>query len=312
MLTGEAEARGATGQNVRGTRHVEEATGPMNQKPKIGVKEICSLLGITPSAIRLYERYLDDRRYKVSDSGYRQFDSASFVQLCDLRYLTKCNLTLHDAAEACQETDLSKKMDFLQRGEQELLAKRDYYNAAMQQVNEAKNLLLKIRTLKDSFEYIERPGFWFFECEENHTIVDGPAERALMKRWIDLMPVVYMAYRVGMKTPLKREWDYHIGFAIPERYAHLVDVGNEHMRYIPPQSCLATTTPDEESESIRSPGFQFAKKVLSKGLRFLEQENHTLSGEIFCRLVATNVDLEETSGPEAKLCDYYYTTYPLA
>lgn len=284
----------------------------MNSKPKIGVKDICSLLGISPSAIRLYERYLNDRRYEVSDSGYRQFDSASFVQLYDMRFLSKCEITVQEAAKACQSNDYESKMSAYLRGEHALRAKRDYYNAALHQLNEAKSLLLKVRTLKDSFEYIDRPGFWYLECEENGSILSDPQSIKLIKEWIDAIPVAYFVHRVSMEMSAEKEWSYYIGLAIPERHAHLLNVEDPRVRYIPPQTCLATTAPDEGSESTRSQGFEFSKKVLGKGLRFLEQENHTLSGEIFSRLIVTNLRPEDASSSDADFCDYYYITYPIA
>ena len=178
----------------------------MYKKPKIGMKDMCKFLGISSATVRLYERYLRERRYAVADSGHRVFTGSSAMQLYDLRFMSKSGMSIQNAAQACQSASLSERVAAYVDGERELALRVEYLKAALMEVDRVKGILRALDSNGAEFSLMNVPGFWYLECERAGKFLSDPGEVELINEWTSMVPAVYYINRDVMERPDRSSW----------------------------------------------------------------------------------------------------------
>ena len=282
----------------------------MYKKPKIGMKDMCKFLGISSATVRLYERYLRERRYAVADSGHRVFTGSSAMQLYDLRFMSKSGMSIQNAAQACQSASLSERVAAYVDGERDLALRVEYLKAALMEVDRVKGILRALDSNGAEFSLMNVPGFWYLECERAGKFLSDPGEVELINEWTSMVPAVYYINRDVMERPDGSSWSYRMGFGIAEEHAHLVTTNHEAVRYIPAQRCVAGVVVDENSESLTSTDYQYSSKVLGQGLDYIESQHLQLAGQGFCRLLASMLTVRDSVG-NTVTGDVWYGMFPV-
>jgi DNA-binding transcriptional MerR regulator len=282
----------------------------MYVKPRFGMKDICQFLGVSSSTIRIYERFLTERRYEVLDSGHRKFTGSSFTQLYDLRFLSRMGLSIKEAAEACQTDSIETRIHAYARGEQELILHLQYLKAALHEIDEIKSCLNTLESDKANFSLKTVPGFFYLECEHDGKLLSGRDEVELMKKWTDKIPAAYYVNRDIMEDPSGSEWSYRMGLAISDKYSFLVPVDHKAVVHVPAKTCVTGIIIDENSESLFSSDYRFSGKCLSCAMDYLRENNLKLVGQVFHRMVGSMLTVRDARG-KVVTGDLWYGIYPV-
>lgn len=282
----------------------------MYVKPGFGMKDICQFLGVSPTTIRMYERFLTERRYEIMGSGHRKFTGSSLTQLYDLRFMSRMGLSIKEAAEVCQVDSMETRVEAYVQGEQELALRIQCLQAALQEIVEVKKHISTLELGKASFSLNAIPGFFYLECERNGKLLSSPDEVELMKKWTAQIPAVYYVNRDIMEDPSGREWSYRMGLAISEKYSFLVPVDHKAVVHVPAKTCISGIIIDENSESLSGSDYRFSGKCLSNAMDYLRENNLKLAGQVFHRMIGSMLTVEDAKG-KVVTGDLWYGIYPV-
>ncbi|WP_283170437.1 hypothetical protein [Curtanaerobium respiraculi] len=284
----------------------------MLSKPNISAKDIFMFLDISSTSIRMYEKYLEKPPYEVLDSGYRQYDASSLFHLFELRSFSKSGMSVQNSTKDITAASLEDKYASLNKCRTAVCDEIQRNQAVLDGLNDKRALLSKISTLYNSFDYEVIPGFWFLECEENGQILKDPDDRKVIQNWASQIPLVYLINHLRMEDVRENKWSYRLGLGISDKASSYVNLANKHIRHVPAQLCLAMIVKDVHSKSLRAFGYDILDAHVRTGLDYLAQENLTLKGDVFSRLVAINLDEQgDKRTGESETGDFYFITYPI-
>ncbi len=281
----------------------------MHVKPRFGMREICQFLGISPTTIRNYERYLTHPRYEVLESGHRKFTGSSFTQLYDLRFMSRMGLNIQEAAQVCQSNSVEMRTQAYVQGERELMERVQYLQAVLHEVGEVKRCL-NLLDGHSSYSLVKVPAFFYLECERDGRILDNPDEVELMAQWTARIPAVYYVNRDVLENPDGSAWSYRMGLAVAEEYASLVPVNHRAVIHVPARTCVAGIVVDENSESLSSDDYRFSAKCLADGLDYVRRNGLELSGQVFHRMIGSMLTVHDAEGRPVT-GDLWYGIYPV-
>lgn len=282
----------------------------MYSKLSFGMKDVCQLLGVSSSTIRIYERFLTRRQYEVLDSGHRKLTGASFAQLYDLRSMSRMGLSIKEAVETCQANNTETRIQMCVKGEQRLMMQLQYLKAVLHEIREVKSCFNMLGPINANFALKTVPGFFYLECERDGKLLDDPDEANLVKAWAAKIPAVYYINRDVMEDPNGSEWSYRVGLAISDENASLVPIDHKAVIYVPARTCVTGVIVDENSESLSCSDYRFSGKCLSYAMDYLRKNNLKLADQVFHRMVGSMLTVKDAKG-RTLTGDLWYGIYPV-
>lgn len=288
----------------------------------ISIKDVCTMLGIAPSTIRLYEKYLPSVPWSIEENGYRAFYFENILHLMDCRALAKYGVSVQDAFDVSVAQSVGAKVEALDCQRECLAEEVRRLSDLLLALDEHRALVAKIPALLDGSEVVEVPSFFHFPFAGNRIF---PDLHDLVANWAAAIPFVAFTphysiadYLAG-RCPLERTG--YAGFTVPLRFSHLVETRSPHVQLVPAQRCLATVVATQGiarptgSESFAGgwPRDEDIFARISRRLKeLLAQEGYRLRGDIYTRLIhAEYPDVlpgEESGKPGS--C-YFYVWTPL-
>lgn len=128
----------------------------------ITIKDVCTILGIAPSTIRLYEKCLPAVPWSVEDNGYRGFYFENILHLADCRTMVKYGMSLQEAFGVSLAKSLEAKEGALDRQRDRLVEEVRHLNDLLLVIDEQRALMAKISTLIEGYEVVDMPAFFHF------------------------------------------------------------------------------------------------------------------------------------------------------
>lgn len=288
----------------------------------VTIKEVCAILGIAPSTIRLYEKCLPAIPWAIEDNGYRGFLTENIMYLMDCRVMMKDGMPMQEAFDVSMAKSIAAKEEALERQRHRLTEEVRRLSDLMVAVDEQQALVAKISSLAGGYEVVEMPAFFHFVFFNDRIL---PGLHGLVSRWAAAIPFVSFAthydivdYLAGT-CPLEETG--HAGFMVPLRFSHMVDTSSSCVRLVPAQRCLATVVMVEGVPRIPgaeklSGGLPRNEEVFSLVVHklgtCLADEGYSLRGDIYMRLIHAEFPDElpvEANG--GKGACYFYVWTPL-
>lgn len=286
----------------------------------ITIKDVCAILGIAPSTIRLYEKYLPSASWAVGENGYRGFYFENILHLMDCRVMVKYGVPLQDALQVSMSKSVEAKKDVLDQQREHLSEELRRLSDLMLVLDEQRELVGKIPDLLVAFEMVDMDAFLHFPCVSRNIL---PGLRDLVSQWAAAIP--FAAF-----TPYYNVSDYaagrcsvrelaRAGFTIPLRFAHRVPTDSESVTFVPAQRCLATVVSmtgvaQSEEAAEFTGGLPFDgdmfERTSAKLAAMLSSIGFELRGNIYTRLIhAEYPDADEACGSVPSF--YFYVWTPL-
>lgn len=274
--------------------------------------EMCALLGITPPALRLYEKYNKSIRYLVSDSnGYRTFPFESLAQLLGFKCMLNIGMALKDVAPLTEHVTLESLASTFARQKGELQLQIARLTAMMEQAETMRSRIEGIESLVGTFWESESPSSWYLDLNNGYIPSSNKGLREELRRWSDYIPLVTLSpfmkrsddMRTVVPTITLEIEDRYAGFLAPQERGHAFHLG--------PRRCISTVSFVRYSRQIDRESLSNEDKyyyVIEGGMEYLSSHGLALTGDVITRLIATNV---RTDVDEGASYDYYQIWFPI-
>lgn len=268
---------------------------------QIKMNEMCDLIGISPQGIRLYEKCNAIQQLKWDGNGYRYYYFENIGPAVGLRSYRHLGIPLKESAKLCSGINIEKIQEALYEREKEILEELKMKEAILRCTREMAEAANDIPNKFNKFYYAERPAMYFLRCEENTEILKCKEDRKLIRAWSDKFPIVKFCPLIEQKD-LGKNTVSKVGFCVREEYSEFIqELDNPRVKYYPKEKCI-------ESITRVTKGTMDYYSVAEVGLKYLEDNNLELDGDIFTLLIVPNV---LTLEPEEVVADYHYIWFPV-
>ena len=283
---------------------------------------MCTILGVAPSTIRLYEKYLPAIPWDIEDNGYRGFYTENIMHLMDCRAMVKEGMSVQEAFDVSLARSVPAKEEALDRQHDRLTEQMRRLTDLLTAVDEQRALVAKISVLLDGYEVVDMPAFFHFPFFSYRLI---PGLHDLVSQWAGAIPFVSYATHYALadylagKCPIEKTGGG--GFIVPLRFSHLVATGSPHVQLVPAQRCVAAViavqgVPRLAGSEKFSDGLPRNEEVFRRTVQrmgdCLAQEGCALRGNIYMRVIHAEYPaiLPGEDRAEAGCC-YSYVWTPL-
>lgn len=186
---------------------------------KIGT--LAKRFGVTPQALRFYERHgllLPDRE---SEGGDRRYQSRNLKWLYSIRRYHDLGYSLEEtlglfSCESTEELDaMAAEKEAETRRELELLERR------LEALRRQREDLERIGRLFHRCELAEMPRLWLLVDQEGQDVDQSPSLQREVQGWMRFLPWVYAASVIDgkfLRSP-REEWTRKSGFCVEEAVA---------------------------------------------------------------------------------------------
>ena len=266
----------------------------------MGMKELCDLLGITPTAIRNYERYhvISAQR---KENGYRYF-SFNDVQRClRLKSFTSLGFSIAQATRLTREADFVQTLDALKIQEAEDRAKIAQIQRQMEYLAELQGFYREMERLDEQYEESIMPGMYWIQYQDDDHLIRSADLKSILQKWSNYLPFTESSPRLrkeGLSTRSRAE----IGLCIRDRYSDILDFEDaQYAIHYCPQRCIRTVV----HANFSYPDYY---SVIEGGLRYIKDHGMELNGDIMTILIASDM---YTPWRSETANEYYLCYYPV-
>lgn len=290
----------------------------------ISIKDICTVLNVTPTTIRLYEKYLPEVPWYVGENGYRGFYFENLTHLFNCRSVAKYGASLRESFDGSIGGCWEAEDDILAKQREVLARQARMTNDLIESLDETRLLMGKIPVLQGSFEEVSLPAFLHLDFGSHLTDLSQDT-RDIVSNWAQAIPFVhftpyYQIERIGDEAD-SEAMPARSGFSIALSYAHMVDTSHPFVLFRPASRALATIfsvngvahPPGSSSFAgglpFDEPRYKMTRALFEEGLR---ERGLKLTGNIYTRLIYSAYPGKYRSdGKESNAIDYFYAWTPL-
>lgn len=275
-------------------------------------KDICSLLGITPQTIRLYEKHSAEFHYETDDKGWRLFPFGSLAQMFALRGLTKYGMTVKGATSLVLGASFSDLEKSYASCKDDYAVERRRLDLLESCIDDDLRYIEEARRLVDAFDVVESPSFWWVDYEEGNRSAEAIARRKwISEQWTAELPFIFFSpLGIGPQFSLDSEWK--IGFGLEEKYVEPLGIRDPE-RYgmsFSSRRCLATTlriqNPAPDYDILSKYVNYYRYHAILPLLKHAEKRGLKVVGSLMSRLIAVSV-----KDSDGIAFDYYLAWLPI-
>lgn len=234
---------------------------------KIG--EVAALLGLTPEAIRHYERFGIIEPHKDGQSAYRYFDGWDLILLSACRQYRSLGFSLEDSLHLISDQSPEGVLSSL--GEQEDLIREQIarLQGQLSTLEAWRRDAEKQYRLLGTFRIEESTETFMLPYQTGDELTEDPCIKAMMKEWFSYIPYVYVGHLLGEKT---QTGICMSGEAVPFLHPSITAA----VRFLPRQTGLHTAILfDRKKETLR--------EAVLPLLRRADELHAAVDGPVFCR-----------------------------
>ncbi|QQO09027.1 MerR family transcriptional regulator [Breznakiella homolactica] len=245
-------------------------------KKKYTIKEAASLFGMSPEALRFYEREGVFRPLRDEENGYRYFDKFTVFRLGNCKRLRSLNFSMQEINLSLKNDTLDSFIPKLKEKQKALAEKIDWDRKVEAFIAEYADTLVNIPAQLDTFRIETSPELLYLLHHEDDSFFSGAKIRTILPQWIDKMPLVRifsLVPRSSLTDPEKgfiRQGGYAIRRADAESLA--VPADTSLVKTIPSRSCIRTILAVENSGPSLSRRFD-------KALEYMAENSLVLDGD---------------------------------
>lgn len=283
----------------------------------ITIKELCAVLGVAPSTIRLYEKYLPKDPWVRGQNNYRGFYFENMLCLLTARLLGAYGIPMKDAVDTVLAGDLGAMRGGLADRENPLAFERRWQADLLDSLNRDMAILDKAPNLMESYEVLESSPFFYLESSWTKA---SSEQRRLVSNWSRRIPFVHFTphyHTEGLGDRATPSPDLpRSGFSVPVRFADYVDLSSPYVSFVPSSLAVAMVVKTEgvfaesQEQDLGTMPFNepLCARVLDLVRSALRREGAKLTGNIYTQLLYASLPTRD-DGRDA--VQYYYVFSPL-
>lgn len=241
-------------------------------KSKYKIGRVADLIGITPEALRYYEREGIIAPIKSEGSGYRYYSAWDVHILIRTRSFRQYGFKLEDTIKTLSDTDLENTVSYLKFKEEQLEEEIRKQQRLLDQLKHDRRAIDDARVNMGKFRVEYRPAMHFIDVQRGYDILGDKND--LYKQWIEKVPYVASGGVFGVDD---RPEDLRYGLLIEDDF--LDDIEDSMMGNTTPlPSCLCVTTFFQSGSDK-----ELSTKMFEPSFKFLERKGLELAGDPVAR-----------------------------
>jgi DNA-binding transcriptional MerR regulator len=279
----------------------------MEGEARITMKDISILLGLSPQAMRNYEKINDTARHKINENGYREFPFESVSQLIAFRQFATIGVPLREISKIMDSSD-SSDLDVVYSQQGEAIDREIKRLQVIQDcLGTLRRLVWQIPRETNRFKLVTSPEMYRLPCEKDDKILSSGRDRALIRDWASQLPITFYLPTVE-GPPFSEQSVARIGLGIEARHADYVSIPHGQVVHLPSIACVGGVVCVHDAPTARNnPRYTYGYyPVIEEGLAQVRRLGLRVTGNILTRLIVSNVRVEDGSSN-----DYYYAWYPV-
>lgn len=245
---------------------------------KIG--DVANLLGISPEAIRNYEREGLIKPKKDEDSGYRYFNSWDMHILINTRQYRQFYYSIADIYEIFSE-DESEILNTVNKQEdiiQDIIFKN---MILLRYLRKSKEVLREALDYIDKFKLVQSPGVYRIDIQNGYNLLPDKNVIEIARSWIEMSPFYYSSAQFSEDDIKDKVNRFSFGLCFEKEYFdlhHMKD--NIYMKYAEPKHCLYTVFLSSTDEVL-------GLEKLESAFIYMKAKGLKHKGDIFTRVLFT-------------------------
>lgn len=243
-------------------------------KHKIG--DIAKLMGLTPEAIRYYEKMGIISPIKSHDSGYRYYDVWDVHVLTRARVYRQYGFSMSETVDLISKYDPAEIVSSLSSEEEALQESIIWKLNLLQQLREMQQIINDSITSIGNYQIKLRPAMYFLKTQDGYKLLDSRLEH--YRDWIEKVPFVFPGGIYEKNVCENRGDEFAFGLIVEERYAALLNINKtDDIVYLP--SCPSIYT-SFQSGSHKTLG----PKSFAPAIDFMNSRGLKLNGDVVSRV----------------------------
>lgn len=243
------------------------------------IKRISELVGIAPQTIRYYEEKGMLSPEKNEKTGYRYYTVWDYGILLTARKYLRYGCTVAQSAELLNDIPLEASVDMAKEQEAKLQA----------EITDSLRVLENLRTWRTRLEQTplelnrcrieRRPAMLRLENMDDITFYDDAEVHRRTKEWLSMTPFVFNTVRYPLEDVQNDTGHRVSGQGLLEADARRLGIVEDaYVRYYPERMCVCMTIGGKNFDTMLP-----LSRRISGGLRYLEENGLTLTGDILTR-----------------------------
>lgn len=164
---------------------------------KIGITVIARLFGISPEAIRKYEKQGIILSQRDQDNNYRRFNLWDIAHLFRARQYTMCGFSLKETMKMLSISSLDEAETIIKNKEEELAWQILF---AQRQLEMLRNMKADMEEMMKgstglSYTFEQSPVVYFYDFMDNQTLDEDEHTLQHVSEWIERLPFVFLGVR---------------------------------------------------------------------------------------------------------------------
>ena len=263
---------------------------------ELKTQEICDLLGITPQAIRLYEKHHAIHSFRLEQNRYRYYYFENVGPAIHVRILRSLGFSLKKAADLIQGSDINKYINTMTQQKQIIQKNIEYQKKLLKYCDFLENIVPYCQNNLHNYTKCLRPAMYYLSCEDEDGFVKAKGKRKLIRKWSKNYPFVHFC-PVDKNENLNENCVANIGLCIFESEKDFVnDLDNKLIKYLPETQCIGGITCVLETTTDYY-------SVIEKGLNAVKESGYQIVGDVYSLLLASGIKRNGIN------VDYYYIWY---
>ncbi len=251
---------------------------------KIGT--LAKRFGVTPQALRFYEKHGLLLPARESAGGDRKYQSRNLKWLYSIRRYHDLGYSLEETLElfSCDSTEELDAM--AERKETETRAELEVLERRLASLHRQREDLERIGRLFHGCEVVEMPRLWLLLDQKGQELDETPALQREIREWLRFLPWVYAASVLGeeMLQAPQVEGARESGFCVEETVAQWLGIEpSRHMRTVGGCAAVHTVSALEHPHTV-------PEELLGHALRYAEEEGLTVTSAVGRCLAKTGED----------------------
>ena len=168
-------------------------------KKCVPIRTAAKMLGVSPSALRFYERKGFIASGRDAQSGYRYYRRPNFTHIIRARFLQSLGFTLGQASESLLEGwDVRTWQDALRQQQDDIALQQQKLAKAQVLLAEQQAFLDGLPAQVGAYRMVQsEPMYWFCHSDEQEQMAEDPRDLQQASVWMDRFPLVRYVLRVN-------------------------------------------------------------------------------------------------------------------
>ncbi|GAA6426077.1 MerR family transcriptional regulator [Dielma fastidiosa] len=268
------------------------------KEPKIGMNELCLLLGSSPNSVRNYDAHqaINSRR---KENGYRFYYFNDVQQAIKLKSLIRLGFSIEEAKSMCLTSSIDmvyhkfdSKADELQNEITSLTNQLNYLKSLQQDLKD-------LEALKGNFIIEQRPALYWLQCQSEDEIIKYKENQEMLRQWTQFFPFVESCPRLPIEN-LNEYSNAEMGLGLKEEFVKMLDFKDlSNCIYYPSTQCIKTVI----KANVKVEDYY---SVVSHVFKYMKENDLKLSDDIINFLVMSDMKLDD----DDDYYDYYFAYFP--